>query len=110
MTRRREFQERFTNPTSASSRYRSSRQSNDTVRPMKRDESVESARAGLLRDFEPSDYYVGTTYDSASVNNNYGGGYQAADFYDLNNDEPRNLSLSNTSRQSGPPRRIFDDV
>ncbi|XP_011307481.1 LMBR1 domain-containing protein 2 homolog [Fopius arisanus] len=112
VTRRREFQERFINPTSASSRYRNSRQGSDTVRPLRRDESTESARAGLLRDFEPSEYYVGTTYDSANSYsvNNYDGGYQAADFYDSRNDQTRNFTSSNSSWLTGPPRRIFDDV
>ncbi|XP_074097485.1 LMBR1 domain-containing protein 2 homolog isoform X2 [Cotesia typhae] len=116
--RRREFQERTNNPA----RNRNSRQSVDTVRSVKRDESTESVRAGLLRDFDTSDYYVGTTFNSSS--NRYGAnnayernGYQSSDFYDINNDEDNsriyssssiNNSSSNYSR--APPRRIFDDV
>lgn len=92
------------------------------VRSVKRDESTESVRAGLLRDFDTSDYYVGTTFNSSS--NRYGAnnayernGYQSSDFYDINNDEDNsriyssssiNNSSSNYSR--APPRRIFDDV
>lgn len=84
------------------------------MRPLKRDESTESARAGLLRDFDDPDYYVGTTHSSASsygANNVYErSGYQTSDFYDLNVDESRSYSSSLSINNRAPPRRIFDDV
>lgn len=69
VNRRREFQERF---GGAPSRYRTARQKpEDRVRPLHRDDSTESARAVLLRDVEPMDYYVGgstASTNSASTN------------------------------------------
>ncbi|KAJ4439657.1 LMBR1 domain-containing protein 2 homolog [Periplaneta americana] len=69
VNRRREFQERF---GSAPSRYRAARQKpEDRVRPLHRDDSTESARAVLLRDVEPMDYYVGgstVSTNTASTN------------------------------------------
>lgn len=64
VNRRREFKERFGGVTS---RYRTPRQKpEDRVRPLHRDDSTESARAVLLRDVEPLDYYVGSS--TASTN------------------------------------------
>ncbi|XP_050588489.1 LMBR1 domain-containing protein 2 homolog [Bombus affinis] len=110
MYRRREFQERFSSATS-SSRYRTSRQSTDTVRPLKRDESVESARAGLLRDFDPAEYYIGmaTGVDSYGANNSYDTGYQADDFYEGHMDNARAF-IANTNRIGPPQRGLFDDI
>lgn len=111
MTRRREFQERFTNTSTIASRYRrqGSNDAGETGRSMKRPESIESPRAGLLRDFESNEYYDGTTYNSANgrVYDRDNNSYPSSDYHDLNTDE---LSI-NTSRNIGaPPRRIFDDV
>lgn len=78
-----------------------------------------------MRDFDTSDYYVGTTFNSSP--NTYGvyerNGYQSSDFYDINNDEnnagtyssssvnTNNNNNNNSSNYSrAPPRRIFDDV
>lgn len=110
MCRRREFQERFSSSTN-SSRYRTSRQSTDTVRPLKRDESVESARAGLLRDFDPAEYYIGMTsgVDSYGANNCYDRGYQTDDFYEDRTDNARAF-ITNTNRVGPPPRGLFDDI
>ncbi|KAG7212051.1 hypothetical protein KM043_012407 [Ampulex compressa] len=85
MCRRREIQERFST-TGATSRYRTSRQSTDTVRPIKRDDSVESARAGLLRDSDLADYYIGVRHGSESygANNSYDRDYQPDDLYERN--------------------------
>ena len=110
MCRRREFQERFSSSTN-SSRYRTSRQSTDTVRPLKRDESVESARAGLLRDFDPAEYYVGMTSGTYSygANNCYDRDYQTDDFYEERTDNARAF-ITNTNRVGPPPRGLFDDI
>ncbi|KOX74486.1 LMBR1 domain-containing protein 2 [Melipona quadrifasciata] len=110
MYRRREFQERFSGAAS-SSRYRTSRQSTDTVRPLKRDESVESARAGLLRDFDPADYYIGMAsgVDSYSANNSYDTSCQADDFYEEQIDNARAF-IANTNRIGPPQRGLFDDI
>lgn len=110
MCRRRELQERF-NSSISSSRYRTSRQSTDTVRPLKRDESVESARAGLLRDFDPADYYIGMTaaVDGYGANNCYDREYQGDDFYDIRPENTRAFT-ANTNRVGPPPRGLFDDI
>ncbi|CAD1469052.1 unnamed protein product [Heterotrigona itama] len=110
MYRRREFQERFSGAAS-SSRYRTSRQSTDTVRPLKRDESVESARAGLLRDFDPADYYIGMASggDSYGANNSYDTSCQADDFYEEQIDNARAF-IANTNRIGPPQRGLFDDI
>ncbi|XP_043283490.1 LMBR1 domain-containing protein 2 homolog isoform X2 [Venturia canescens] len=110
LNRRREFQERSNNLSSLSSRYRTTRQSTDTIRPLKRDDSMESARAGLLRDFDPTDYYVGTTFGNGS---SYGANdhYARNDYYDFDgNDLENTVTEANTHRTRSPPRRIFDDV
>ncbi|XP_012280905.1 LMBR1 domain-containing protein 2 homolog [Orussus abietinus] len=111
MSRRREFQERFTNNTGTASRYRTTRQSTDTVRPLKRDDSTESARAGLLRDFEPTDYYVGPSVGTESYRENtrFERGYQADDMYDLSAENSRSFS-TNTNRVGPPLRGLFDDI
>ncbi|XP_012535591.1 LMBR1 domain-containing protein 2 homolog isoform X2 [Monomorium pharaonis] len=109
MYRRRELQERFNISVGTGSRYRTSRQSTDTVRPLKRDESIESARAGLLHDFDPTEYYIGMTFDG----DNYGANRCDAenqddmDSFDLNN--ARAFS-TNTNRVGPPPRGLFDDI
>ncbi|XP_031825371.1 LMBR1 domain-containing protein 2 homolog [Nomia melanderi] len=110
MCRRREFQERFSS-SATSSRYRTSRQSTDTVRPLKRDESVESARAGLLRDFDPADYYIGMTsgVDGYGANNSFDRDYQVDDFYEERVDNARAFN-TNTNRVGPPPRGLFDDI
>nr|XP_034187160.1 LMBR1 domain-containing protein 2 homolog [Osmia lignaria] len=110
MCRRRELQERFSSSTN-SSRYRTSRQSTDTVRPLKRDESVESARAGLLRDFDPAEYYVGMTSGTYSygANNCYDRDYQTDEFYEERTDNARAF-ITNTNRVGPPPRGLFDDI
>ncbi|KAF7994945.1 hypothetical protein HCN44_004417 [Aphidius gifuensis] len=106
INRRREFQERFTNSSLTGSRYRTNQ--NETGRSMKRlDSSTESPRAGLLRDFESNDYYVGTSYNSANANNYDHDEYQSSDYHALNNDE---LSINTSHSINAPPRRIFDDV
>lgn len=81
------------------------------MRPLKRDESVESARAGLLRDFDPADYYIGMTSgaDSYSANNSYDRSYQADDFYEERVDNARAFT-TNTNRVGPPPRGLFDDI
>ncbi|XP_011643230.1 LMBR1 domain-containing protein 2 homolog isoform X2 [Pogonomyrmex barbatus] len=110
MYRRRELQERFNISVGSGSRYRTSRQSTDTVRPLKRDESIESARAGLLHDFDPAEYYIGMTFSGES----YGANNQCdienqgdIDSYDASN--VRAFSTS-TSRVGPPPRGLFDDI
>ncbi|XP_014603740.1 PREDICTED: LMBR1 domain-containing protein 2 homolog [Polistes canadensis] len=109
MYRRREFQERFSN--TGNSRYRTSRQNMDTVRSLKRDESVESAGAGLLRDFDPTDYYVGTTSEinSYGANSHFDRGYQSDNLYDVHSDNARSFS-SNTNRVGPAPKGLFDDI
>lgn len=110
MSRRREFQERIVG-SSVASRYRTSRQSTDTVRSLKRDESTESARAGLLRDFDPSEYYVGTTFgtEGYGANSRVDRGYQSGDVPDLTIEGARSYSI-NSSQLGHPPRGIFDDI
>lgn len=76
---------------------------------LKRDESTESARAGLLRDFvDPSEYYVGTTFgnDGYGANNRIDRGYQSGD---LSIEDARTYSI-NSSQLGHPPRGIFDDI
>lgn len=80
---------------------------------MKRDESIESARAGLLRDFETmSDYNNGP---QSFRNENYGANdrfdreYQADDYSDFPADNFRTFSTNN-SRVGPPPRGLFDDI
>ncbi|KAK0167035.1 hypothetical protein PV327_004483 [Microctonus hyperodae] len=113
ITRRREFQERCNNPSVTASRYRTSRQSVD-VRPLRRDDSTESARAGLLHDFESADYNTSTTFNTTNsygANNAYErGGYQTRNFYDLDNDDTSNYSSTMNMNNRSPPRRLFDDV
>ncbi|XP_046818597.1 LMBR1 domain-containing protein 2 homolog [Vespa crabro] len=110
MYRRREFQERFS-ITGNSSRYRSSRQNMDTVRSLKRDESVESAGAGLLRDFDSTDYYVGTTSEinSYGANSHFERNYQTDNLYDVHSDNARSFS-TNTNRVGPAPKGLFDDI
>ncbi|KAI4501121.1 hypothetical protein M0802_003924 [Mischocyttarus mexicanus] len=110
MYRRREFQERFSN--TGNSRYRTSRQNMDTVRSLKRDESVESAGAGLLRDFDPTDYYVGTTSEinSYGANNHFDRGYQSDNLYDVHSDNARSFSSNTTNRVGPAPKGLFDDI
>ncbi|XP_043463413.1 LMBR1 domain-containing protein 2 homolog [Leptopilina heterotoma] len=109
MSRRREFMERIGSSSAAASRYRTSRQNSDTVISMKRDESTESARAGLLRDFDPSEYYVGTTFgtEGYGANSRIDRGYQSG--ADFNNEDARSYSINN-SQLGNPPRGIFDDI
>ncbi|XP_015512187.2 LMBR1 domain-containing protein 2 homolog isoform X1 [Neodiprion lecontei] len=107
MSRRREFQERFNNLGTAS-RYRTARQSTDTVRPLQRDESTESARTGLLRDVESTDYYVGES-DRYTPSNHYDHGYQAEIYHDLSSDNLTTYT-TNSSRVGPPPRGLFDDI
>ncbi|KAJ8667074.1 hypothetical protein QAD02_008736 [Eretmocerus hayati] len=110
--RRREFQERF--PSSANPpRSRASRPSTDTVRSLRRDESTDSARAGLLRDFEPmSDCSVGPLSFS---NENYGASdrldreLELDDYPNFTEDNLRTYSTDN-SRVGPPPRGLFDDI
>lgn len=112
MSRRRELQERCSNLGTASRySYRTTGQSTDTVRPLRRDESVESAKAGLLRNVDPTDYYVGTAFgtDSYGANNRYEHGYQTDEFYDLNTDNLRTF-MTSTNRVGPPPRGLFDDI
>lgn len=111
MYRRREYQERFGN-TGISSRYRPSRQSTDTVRSLKRDDSVESAGAGLLRDFDPTDYYVGTRSgtNSYGANNQFEREYQNAASYNTQFDNTRTFSTTNTNRVGPAPKGLFDDI
>lgn len=81
------------------------------VRPLKRDESIESARAGLLHDFDPADYYIGMTFggESYGANNRYDGENQGdTDSYDPPNNT-RAFSM-NTNRVGPPPRGLFDDI
>ncbi|XP_044742376.1 LMBR1 domain-containing protein 2 homolog isoform X2 [Chrysoperla carnea] len=116
MNRRREFQERF----QIGGRNRNIRNSTDTVRPLNRDESMESARAGLLRDVDPVDYYVSnpsTNLDSLAggeIDSRFGistrdaindrQGYQSAaeDMFEI--------IRGGRDRVGPPPRGIFDDV
>lgn len=84
------------------------------VRSLKRDESIESARAGLLRDFEPmSEYNVGSTHSFG--NENYGAndrferGFQGDDYSDFSTDNLRTFT-TNSSRVGPPPRGLFDDI
>lgn len=117
LNRRREFNERF----GGTSRYRTARQKpEDRVRPLHRDDSAESARAVLLRDVEPMDYYVGTaSTTTASTDGSYaepelghGKGnrssstamlYQGgADMY--------GPPVASRGRVGPPPRGLFDDV
>lgn len=81
------------------------------MRPLKRDESVESARAGLLRDFDPAEYYIGMTSgtDSYGANNCYDRDYQTDDFYEERTDNARAF-ITNTNRVGPPPRGLFDDI
>lgn len=78
---------------------------------MKRDESTESARAGLLRDFDPSEYYVGTTFgtEGYGANSRVDRGYQSGDVPDLTIEGARSYSI-NSSQLGHPPRGIFDDI
>lgn len=83
-----------------------------TVRPLRRDESTESARAGLLRDVESTDYYVGTPFENDRYipNNNYSDqGYQAEIYHDLSSDNLTTYT-SNSNRVGPPPRGLFDDI
>ncbi|XP_020285107.1 LMBR1 domain-containing protein 2 homolog [Pseudomyrmex gracilis] len=111
MYRRRELQERFNISVGTGSRYRTSRQSTDTVRPLKRDESVESARAGLLHDFDPAEYYIGMTFGSEG----YGANNRCDEDNQGDNDsyDPSvntRAYSTNTSRVGPPPRGLFDDI
>ncbi|XP_066584136.1 LMBR1 domain-containing protein 2 homolog [Prorops nasuta] len=110
MSRRREYQERFNN-SGASSRYRSTRQSSDTIRPLRRDDSTESARAGLLRDFDLADYYVSmnSELENYGANARYEGGYQSDDIHDIHSSNARSSS-NNTNRVRPPPKGLFDDI
>lgn len=104
LNRRREFQERFN--TSGMSRRK--RQSTDTVRSLKRDVSIESARAGLLRDFDPTEYYVGTPYETDyGANSRMEQDYSADQFSEINSE---NMHSFSNSRVGPPPRGIFDDI
>lgn len=87
---------------------------------MKRDDSVESARAGLLRDFEPlSDYNTGIqsfgneNYDSYggndTGNDRFDRGAPADDYSDFSSDGLRAFSTT-TTRVGPPPRGLFDDI
>lgn len=80
-----------------------------SVRPLKRDESIESARAGLLHDFDPAEYYIGMTFngDGYGANNRYDGENQGDDSYDPHANNARAFS---TSRVGPPPRGLFDDI
>lgn len=84
-----------------------------TVRPLRRDDSTESAKAGLLRDFDQADYYVDTTVDAEQdpfgVNINYDRGYQANEFCDMNIESSRTL-YTNINRVGQPMRGFFDDI
>ncbi|XP_046387555.1 LMBR1 domain-containing protein 2 homolog [Ischnura elegans] len=67
VSRRREFGERFGAsgglPPGPASRYRLAKQKpEDRVRPIRREDSTESARAVLLQDVEPVDYVSGGTF------------------------------------------------
>lgn len=77
------------------------------VRPLKRDESVESARAGLLHDFDPSEYYIGMTFGGDGYGANRDMENQDIDSFDPSN--TRAFSTS-TSRVGPPPRGLFDDI
>ncbi|CAB0039639.1 unnamed protein product [Trichogramma brassicae] len=129
ISRRREFQERLPSSGNAS-RYRSSRQSNDTVRSMKRDDSIDSARAGLLRDFEANNGVSSTTTDyiqhvnrsasnqsfnndgsyyGTSESNRFDRGYPADDYSDFAGDNFWNYT-SDSNRVGPAPRGLFDDI
>jgi hypothetical protein len=77
---------------------------------LKRDESVESARAGLLHDFDPAEYYIGMTFagESYGANNQYDMENQRGD----NSYDPSNARAFSTStnRVGPPPRGLFDDI
>jgi len=107
MYRRREIQERFNISAGSGSRYRASRQSTDTVRPLKRDESVESARAGLLNDFDPAEYYIGMTFSESYGANNR---CDVENQDDMDSYDPSNGRAFSTSRIGPPPRGLFDDI
>lgn len=80
------------------------------VRPLKRDESVESARAGLLHDFDPSEYCIGMTFggETYGANNRCDQDNQGDnDLYDPTGMRPFSTS---TSRVGPPPRGLFDDI
>lgn len=81
------------------------------VRSLKRDESVESAGAGLLRDFDSTDYYVGTTSEinSYGANSHFERNYQTDNLYDVNSDNARSFS-TNTNRVGPAPKGLFDDL
>ncbi|KAJ9587598.1 hypothetical protein L9F63_018980, partial [Diploptera punctata] len=135
VNRRREMQERFGTTTS---RYRTARQKpEDRVRPLHRDDSTESARAVLLRDVEPMDYYVGgSTVSSNTVSTNrsdYYGPNSGSEQHYPHLEAPGSTTLyqggaggdnfvldtgggmfvglpSSRGRVGPPPRGLFDDV
>nr|CAD7568702.1 unnamed protein product [Timema californicum] len=138
INRRRELQDRF-----GMSRYRTTRQKPEdrdertyflTVRPLHRDDSTESARAVLLRDVEPVDYYVGATMNSASTEGSDRDRYYSTLESEIQ-DSPRGRQLDSSAqlyqgnggefhnstpamfgvtvsreRVGPPPRGLFDDV
>lgn len=72
---------------------------------------MESARAGLLHDFDPAEYYIGMTFgaDSYGANNRCDGENQGDELYDPHTINARAFSTS-TSRVGPPPRGLFDDI
>lgn len=82
---------------------------NSSVRPLKRDESVESARAGLLHDFDPTEYYIGMTFGGDSYGANQCDVENQGDIDSFDPSNARAFSTS-TSRVGPPPRGLFDDI
>ncbi|KAK7868492.1 hypothetical protein R5R35_001901 [Gryllus longicercus] len=120
LNRRREFQERF----GGTSRYRTARQKPEDrgmlLRPLHRDDSAESARAVLLRDVEPVDYYVGTaSTTTASTDGSYAEpelghsrGHRSSSTALLYQGGPDGYGppVASRGRVGPPPRGLFDDV
>ena len=89
---------------------------------MKTDESIDSARAGLLRDFDQNDYNNvnrsasiqsfsnNETYGSSQMNNRFDRGYPADDYSDFAGDNFWNYTSDHSSRVGPAPRGLFDDI
>lgn len=95
------------------------------VRPLHRDESMESARAGLLRDVDPVDYYVSnpsTNLDSLTAGNddidsrfgistrNAMNDRQTTGYQSGTTEDMLEIIRGGRERVGPPPRGLFDDV
>ena len=78
---------------------------------MKRDDSNESARAGLLRDFDTAEYNIGSNFgtETYGANDQFDRGFQTEDYFDINTDILETFATSN-SQFERPPQGIFDDI